>query len=78
MQAKAQAQSTVQSDVHPWERHADNARNNMRDSTARYSARFVKESFPDKTKIDSGSVFCKSWWIRNDGDIAWPVGTKLI
>jgi hypothetical protein len=77
-QALAQPVSPAQSDVHPWERHADNARNNMRDSIARYSARFVKESFPDKTTIESDSVFCKSWWMRNDGEVAWPVGTKLI
>ena len=38
----------------------------------------MKESFPDKTKIESNSVFCKSWWMRNDGEVAWPAGTKLI
>jgi len=42
---------------------------------ARYSARFVRESPPDKQEFICGDFFCKSWWIRNDGEIAWPTGT---
>ena len=44
----------------------------------RYGARFVKESFPDKHEIVAGDIFCKSWWMRNDGETAWPAGTQLL
>lgn len=44
----------------------------------RYSARFVRESFSDKHEIMAGDQFCKSWWLRNDGETAWPVGTTLV
>lgn len=44
----------------------------------RYSARFVKESFPDKHSVNVGDVFCKSWWMRNDGETAWPAGTQFL
>lgn len=45
---------------------------------ARYSARFVKESFPDKHQIECGLSFSKIFWMRNDGEIAWPAGTQLL
>jgi hypothetical protein len=38
----------------------------------------VKESFPDKHEILCGKHFCKSFWMRNDGETAWPVGTQLL
>jgi len=38
----------------------------------------VKESFPDKHEILCGEHFCKSFWMRNDGETAWPVGTQLL
>ena len=25
-----------------------------------------------------GNIFCKSFWMRNDGETAWPVGTQLL
>lgn len=38
----------------------------------------MKESFPDKHEIICGDIFCKSWWMRNDGETAWPAGTQLV
>ena len=67
VQTAAQAQ-----ECHAWERMAPEAKN------VRYSARFVKESFPDKHEVTCGNVFCKSFWMRNDGETAWPVGTQLL
>lgn len=26
----------------------------------------------------TGDLFCKSWWMRNDGETAWPAGTQLV
>ena len=67
----------TQSVDHPWERQAPvtpvEAPKNVR-----YSARFVKESFPDKHEIICGDIFCKSWWMRNDGETSWPAGTQLL
>lgn len=53
-----------------WERSCSQAKKEVR-----YSARFVKESFPDKHEIITGDIFAKSWFMRNDGETAWPVGT---
>ncbi len=56
-----------------WERQSQQPQKQVR-----YSARFVKESFPDKHEIVCGDIFSKSWWMRNDGDGTWPTGTQLI
>lgn len=68
VQAAAQAQ-----EAHAWERQAAQELKNVR-----YSARFVKESFPDKFEVTCGNAFCKSWWMRNDGETAWPIGTQFL
>jgi hypothetical protein len=68
-------QPAAQPDVHPWERMDAPAEPTKR---VRYSARFVKESFPDKHEIECGAVFCKSFWMRNDGETNWPQGTQLL
>jgi len=47
-------------------------------SQPRYSARFVKENPLDKHEIIAGVKFTKTWWMRNDGEVAWPAGTKLV
>jgi hypothetical protein len=44
----------------------------------KYSARFVKESFGDRTPFPAGSRFQKKWTMRNDGKTEWPVDTELI
>lgn len=38
----------------------------------------MKESFKDGHEVDAGSAFKKTWTFRNDGQTAWPIGTKLI
>jgi putative lipoic acid-binding regulatory protein len=32
----------------------------------------------DQTQIEAGSHFSKTWTFRNDGQTAWPMGTKLV
>lgn len=32
----------------------------------------------DQTHVPAGSHFKKTWTFRNDGQIAWPIGTKLV
>jgi hypothetical protein len=66
----------VDPDNHGWERQAQPQP--AAQKQVRYSARFVKESFPDKHEIICGDVFSKSWWMRNDGETAWPAGTQLV
>ena len=44
----------------------------------KYSARFVKESFGDRTPFPAGSRFQKKWTMRNDGKTDWPRDTVLI
>lgn len=64
--------TAAQQEAHAWERQAPEVKN------VRYSARFVKESFPDKHEIICGDIFCKSWWMRNDGETSWPAGTQFL
>lgn len=46
---------------------------------ARCSSRFVEDvTIPDGTQIEAGAKFEKVWKIRNDGEVAWPAGVKLI
>jgi hypothetical protein len=41
-------------------------------------ARFVADvTFPDGTHVFPGSMFNKTWRIRNDGEWEWPEGCKL-
>ena len=41
-------------------------------------ARFVRDvTFPDGTSVQPGSVFLKTWRVRNDGAGAWPEGVVL-
>jgi len=41
--------------------------------------RFVRDAtFPDGTKVQPGSVFVKTWRVRNDGSTAWPDSTALV
>ena len=41
-------------------------------------ARFVRDvTFPDGTPVQPGSVFLKTWRIRNDGERAWPDNVVL-
>jgi hypothetical protein len=73
MQPTAMRQNfKVDTDAHGWERDAPPQKQ------VRYSARFVKESFPDKHEIICNDEFAKSWWMRNDGETAWPAGTQLV
>lgn len=58
--------------VPQWERRPANAEPVK---NVRFSARFVKESFPAKHQVFAGITFCKSWWMRNDGETGWPAGT---
>lgn len=44
----------------------------------KYSARFVKESFPDKFKVNPGEAFTKTWTMRNDGETFWPANVRFI
>ena len=42
-------------------------------------SRFVKDvTFPDGTQVQPGSVFLKTWRIRNDGVYAWPDQVALV
>ena len=66
----AGANFQVDPDNHAWDRQPA--------KQPRYSARFVKESFPDKHEIICNDDFCKSWWMRNDGETAWPKGTMFV
>jgi len=44
----------------------------------RYLARFVKDiTMPDGTEVAPSTLFLKIWKIRNDGENAWPINTKL-
>ena len=67
--------ATAQQEVHAWERQAAAAE---QPKNVRYSARFVKESFPDKQEVLCSEMFCKSWWMRNDGETSWPAGTQFL
>lgn len=58
---------------HVWERNQQPAKKEVR-----FSARFIKENYPEKSQIEQNAVFCKSWWVRNDGEVEWPAGTKLL
>ena len=41
--------------------------------------RFVKDvTFPDGTQVQPGSVFLKTWRIRNDGAYPWPEQVALV
>jgi len=41
--------------------------------------RFVRDvTFHDGTKVQPGSVFVKTWRVRNDGVAAWTEGTALV
>jgi next-to-BRCA1 protein 1 len=41
-------------------------------------ARFVRDvTFPDGTVVQPGSVFLKTWRVRNDGSQYWPEGIVL-
>lgn len=42
-----------------------------------YSAKFEKESFPDKTAVEQAKPFTKTWTFRNDGRDAWSALTML-
>jgi len=42
-----------------------------------YSAKFEKESFPDKTAVEQGKPFNKTWTFKNDGKDAWSALTML-
>lgn len=61
---------------------SENAKSTAASTTSsqqpRFSARFVKENPHDKYEIVSGAAFFKTWWMRNDGEVAWPAGTKLV
>ena len=37
-----------------------------------YQARFVKENFGDRFKVNAGEKFIKSWTFRNSGENEWP------
>lgn len=51
---------------------------NKPEKAPKYSARFVKESFPDKFKVNPGEGFTKTWTMRNDGETAWPANCRFI
>ena len=72
---RPQPQQVVVDEAHAWERQAPVVE---QPKNVRFSARFVKESFPDKHEIVCGDIFCKSWWMRNDGETSWPAGTQFL
>lgn len=42
-------------------------------------AHFVKDlTFPDDVVVAPGQAIRKAWLIKNTGEVAWPVGTKLV
>mmetsp|Transcript_2384 Transcript_2384/g.5443 ORF Transcript_2384/g.5443 Transcript_2384/m.5443 type:complete len:408 (+) Transcript_2384:1060-2283(+) len=42
-------------------------------------AHFVKDlTFPDDVVVAPGQPIRKAWLIKNTGEVAWPVGTKLV
>jgi len=46
---------------------------------AKPAMRFVRDvTFPDGTKVQPGSVFVKTWRVRNDGAASWTAGTVLV
>ena len=71
-----------QPQANQWERMSENAKSTAASTNssqqARYSARFVKENPHDKYEVVSGASFSKTWWMRNDGEVAWPTGTQLV
>ncbi|CCX07078.1 hypothetical protein FPQ18DRAFT_309915 [Pyronema domesticum] len=42
-----------------------------------YSAKFLGESIPDGTEVVVGQNFLKTWYMHNNGDVAWPVGCTV-
>jgi len=41
-------------------------------------ARFVRDiTMPDSSIVSPGNTFEKVWLVRNDGEIEWPIGTRL-
>jgi len=32
----------------------------------------------DQSEVQAGAHFRKTWTFRNDGQVAWPTGTKLV
>ena len=48
-------------------------------ASAKPMCRFVKDvTFPDGTQVQPGSVFLKTWRIRNDGAYTWPDQVALV
>ena len=42
-------------------------------------ARFVSDvTFPDSSEVEANQDFTKVWRVRNDGQVDWPEGTKLV
>ena len=45
----------------------------------RPNLRFVRHvTCPDGTRVPPGTVFSKTWRVRNDGPVAWPPGSALV
>lgn len=55
-----------------------NLKDKSKKENVRYSARFIKENFPDMFEVAPGSSFTKIWTMRNDGATAWPEDVVLI
>jgi hypothetical protein len=48
-------------------------------STGLYSSKLVRDlTASHQTAMSPGKVFHQKWLIENDGDLAWPAGTRLI
>lgn len=48
-------------------------------STGLYSSKLVRDlTASHQTAMSPGKVFHQKWVIENDGDLAWPAGTRLI
>jgi len=43
-----------------------------------YNARFVKENFGDRHKVNPREIVTKEWTFRNNGDNQWPADTLFI
>lgn len=48
-------------------------------SSSKPMAKFIRHiTYPDSSEVDGGSVFVKTWRIKNDGCDSWPSGCVLV
>jgi len=78
-QLNPQVQACPDESAQPTNAEIPNPANAASTSIPKSAMRVIRDvTFPDGTKVQPGSVFIKTWRVRNDGPNAWPAGTRLV